>query len=96
MDYNEIYSKVISVDWKPNTRMVWFTNTGESSNRADIMKKSLENLQKSGNKSTGSIQHSNNQKPQINQQVSVPTVSSVPKSKADFVNSNFCETFCKP
>ena len=61
---------------------------------ADIMKKSLENLQKSGNKSTNTVQPSSNQK--VNQEVSVPSVSSVPKSKADFVNSNFAKLFANP
>ena len=63
---------------------------------ADIMKKSLENLQKSANKSTNTVQPSSNQKPQVNQEVSVPSVPSVPKSNADFVNSNFAKLFANP
>ena len=63
---------------------------------ADIMKKSLENLQKSANKSTNTVQPSSNQKPQVDQEVSVPSVPSVPKSNADFVNSNFAKLFANP
>lgn len=58
---------------------------------ADIMKKSMENLQKSGNKTTSIVQP-----PSINQKVSVPSVSSTPKPKADFVNSNFAILFTNP
>ena len=60
------------------------------------MKKSLENLQKSANKSTNTVQSSSNQKTQVNQDVSVPPVPSVPKSKADFANSNFAKLFANP
>ena len=68
----------------------------QNSPAADIMKKSLENLQKSANKSTNTVLPSSNQKPQVNQEVSVPSVPSVPKSNADFVNSNFATLFANP
>ena len=68
----------------------------QNSPAADIMKKSLENLQKSANKSTNTVQPSSNQKPQVDQEVSVPSVPSVPRSNADFVNSNFAKLFANP
>ena len=68
----------------------------QNNSGADIMKKSLENLQKSANKSTNTVQPSSNQKPQVNQEVSVPSVPSVPKSNADFINSNFAKLFANP
>lgn len=56
---------------------------------ADIIKKSMENLKKFENKSTSIVQ------PPVNRKVTVPTVSSTPKPKADFVNSNFAKQVAK-
>src|SRR4029079_14246905 len=54
---------------------------------ADIIKKSQENLQKFEERSTSTVQPSNNQK---------PTVSEIAKPKADFINSNFATLFASP
>lgn len=63
---------------------------GQEKPAADIMKKSQENLQKFEKKSTETAQ------PPGNQKVPVPSVSSTPKTKADFVNSNFAILFANP